>query len=480
MTASVSSTTSSSNHQLNHAKGAHGKAADAGAGDFDELFASLQLLVSGQDSAADGGKTLPLAADAAARLRRVPLGPTVDIITTGEAPPDEDAVISYAREQGVDEQMLALLAQYQGPPVVVRPPDGLTTEAEATAGVSGATALTLDRLAARLDALTARGGEVAAPRVATETKPEQPKAGGDAQALLQTLRSATQGATGAAPAVQSGLRELPTPRHADGKAERPDGQTPGVAATVDAAPTEAAPLPRVVEARAALEVLAQRREGLERALNGAEPRVAQPDASESTTPEDLATATTGDVRSLTVVVDDAKPAAPEAPAAKTSAAESPEEAHQRRAEQYQQLSDRLAEAVGRRLAGEIARGAWQVSLQLSPAHLGKIDVRIGMTDDGIEATFAPEQVQTQEMITQSMARLKDALEQAGVNVARLALDAQQSNAQARQGGERRPQGRAEDRGATGIETADLRPAAERVLTARSAPGADDGRIDVVA
>jgi len=478
MTASVSSTTSSSNHQVNHAKGAHGKAADAGAGDFDELFASLQLLVGSQDPAADSGKSLPLAADAAARLKRVPLGPTVDIITTGEAPPDEDAVISYAREQGVDEQMLALLAQYQGQPVVVRPPDAATPEDGASVGLSGAGGTALDRIAARLDALTARGGEVAA--VAADAQAVQPKSGNETQALLQTLRSATQSAMGAAPGLQNGLRELATPRHADGKAERRDGQTLGVQATVGAAPTEAAPLSRVVEARAALEVLAQRRDGLERASSGVEPRAALPEAVESAAIDDLATATVGDAPGVTVVVDDAKPAAPDAPAAKTTAAESPEEAHQRRAEQYQQLSDRLAEAVGRRLAGEIARGAWQVSLQLSPAHLGKIDVRIGMTDDGIEATFAPEQVQTQEMITQSMARLKDALEQAGVNVARLALDAQQSNAQARQGGERRPQGRAEDRGATGVETADLRPAAERVITARSAPVADDGRIDVVA
>ena len=94
-----------------------------------------------------------------------------------------------------------------------------------------------------------------------------------------------------------------------------------------------------------------------------------------------------------------------------------------RSEQYQQLTNQLMDALGQRLTAQYMRGAWSMSLQLSPAHLGKIDVRLDMGDGGaVKAEFSAERGHTREMLNGGLSKLKDGLEQSGFNVNRLSVD----------------------------------------------------------
>ena len=42
------------------------------------------------------------------------------------------------------------------------------------------------------------------------------------------------------------------------------------------------------------------------------------------------------------------------------------------------LKEKLGKVLGERLSAQIARGEWSLRLQLSPAHLGAIDIRLQM------------------------------------------------------------------------------------------------------
>ena len=99
--------------------------------------------------------------------------------------------------------------------------------------------------------------------------------------------------------------------------------------------------------------------------------------------------------------------------------ESMQDAHFRRSEQYQLLSDRVAEAIGQRLSAQIAKGMWQANLQLNPSHLGKIDIRLSMRGSGtIDAEFNASQPHTQDLLLNGLPRLKEIMAESGVELAR--------------------------------------------------------------
>ena len=92
-------------------------------------------------------------------------------------------------------------------------------------------------------------------------------------------------------------------------------------------------------------------------------------------------------------------------------------------QQYQKRSEQLMDVVGKRISEQVARGVWQMSFQLRPARLGRIDVQLSMSDGAVDASFSATQAGTQELLEGGLDRLKDALEGAGVSVGRLASDA---------------------------------------------------------
>jgi flagellar hook-length control protein FliK len=88
-----------------------------------------------------------------------------------------------------------------------------------------------------------------------------------------------------------------------------------------------------------------------------------------------------------------------------------------RQEHYQQLADRLGQAMAERLQSQIARGEWKLQMRLNPANLGRIDVELDMHAKGLDAMFRSENPLTRELMVQSMPKLKDTLSQSGMAVA---------------------------------------------------------------
>ena len=88
-----------------------------------------------------------------------------------------------------------------------------------------------------------------------------------------------------------------------------------------------------------------------------------------------------------------------------------------RAEQIQQLANKLGQALGERLQEQMERGQWRLELKLNPGHLGQIDVELDMHAGGLDALFKTDNLLTRELITQGMSKLKDSLAQAGMAVA---------------------------------------------------------------
>lgn len=100
-----------------------------------------------------------------------------------------------------------------------------------------------------------------------------------------------------------------------------------------------------------------------------------------------------------------------------SAAPAPGLAQTLRQEHYQQLANRLGQAMAERLQSQIARGEWKLQMRLNPANLGRIDVELDMHAKGLDAMFRSENPLTRELMVHSMPKLKDSLSQSGMAVA---------------------------------------------------------------
>jgi flagellar hook-length control protein FliK len=94
----------------------------------------------------------------------------------------------------------------------------------------------------------------------------------------------------------------------------------------------------------------------------------------------------------------------------------------------------LSEALGQRLAANIAAGHYRLTFNVNPRELGAIDVVMEMRDGRLEAQINTSNAVTRELLGDSLPRLRDALQQSGVNLAQLQVgsDAQQGQSQGRE------------------------------------------------
>jgi hypothetical protein len=88
-----------------------------------------------------------------------------------------------------------------------------------------------------------------------------------------------------------------------------------------------------------------------------------------------------------------------------------------RAENYQQLSDRLGQALAQRLQAQIERGEWKMQMRMDPASLGRIDLELQMRAGGLDAVFRSDNPLTRELIAQGLPKLRESLSQSGTAVA---------------------------------------------------------------
>jgi len=148
---------------------------------------------------------------------------------------------------------------------------------------------------------------------------------------------------------------------------------------------------------------------------------------------DLSTNTDNNLSSLGADLNRTTATATPLPA---SAQSLPGMAQTERQAHYQQLSDRLGQAMAERLQSQIARGEWKLQMRLNPASLGRIDVELDMHAKGLDAMFRSENPLTRELMAQSMPKLKDALTQSGMAVASVWVN---SDAGRQSGGNPTPQ-----------------------------------------
>jgi flagellar hook-length control protein FliK len=122
-----------------------------------------------------------------------------------------------------------------------------------------------------------------------------------------------------------------------------------------------------------------------------------------------------------------------APTTSLTSASTPAQATSSAAETYEQmeqLSQKMADAIGERLMREIDRGHWNVKLMLKPAHLGHIEVEMRLHAGALDASFTASQSQTRDILQDGLNRLKETLNQMGMDVANLDV----RNGQNRQNG----------------------------------------------
>ena len=81
----------------------------------------------------------------------------------------------------------------------------------------------------------------------------------------------------------------------------------------------------------------------------------------------------------------------------------------------------LSEALGHRLAANIAAGHYRLTLNVHPKELGAIDVVMEMRDGRLDAQISSANPVTRELLGDSLSRLRDALQQNGIQLAQLAI-----------------------------------------------------------
>ena len=97
-----------------------------------------------------------------------------------------------------------------------------------------------------------------------------------------------------------------------------------------------------------------------------------------------------------------------------------------RAQQFQQLADKMGQAAAQRLIAQIERGQWKMQMRMQPAALGNINVELDMHAGGLDALFSADNAVTRELMTQGSTKLRDTLTQAGMTVASVSVNGEQS------------------------------------------------------
>ena len=101
-----------------------------------------------------------------------------------------------------------------------------------------------------------------------------------------------------------------------------------------------------------------------------------------------------------------------------------------RVQQYEKISQRLAEALGQRLSAQIDRGDWKVDLTLKPHNLGNIGIELKMHKGELQASFTASNSATRDLIVDGLPKLRQTLGDLGMDIAHMDVN----NKQERQNG----------------------------------------------
>lgn len=112
-----------------------------------------------------------------------------------------------------------------------------------------------------------------------------------------------------------------------------------------------------------------------------------------------------------------------------------------KAEERAALSLRIGEMLAQRMVAQAQRGQWQLRFALNPQNLGRVEIDMQMRGGELEATFGALNPATRELLQEALPRLREMLQQSGMDVASLNIG---SGGASKNGGQPTPQAMASD------------------------------------
>lgn len=408
-------------------------------------------LTSGQEMAADG-EGMPMLFNihtpitGSWALKAVNLGPTLNVITPDKAAPDDQSLEAFARSQGLDETAVQWLMGH--------PPASSSSSGQ---GLGAATLNTMAMIGAMpvnatnsaqlnsTPSATEMAGNTSQASAGLSLTPLSPlgaimnaEAGGDSTpspsvSNTTTALTANTALWVMAQATESGKTPLP---HAQGGTEGAENTEIQIQLVREPTPAAVWILRNAANAQAAtrrMETHAPSHSELDLTADASAELVDSLMASSadsveaSAGPAPMASAThpSGiDSRRQDGASSNASTTDSSAPSDTARAPSS------QRSENIQNLAEKMGQAVGQRILSEIEKGQWHLKLQLRPATLGHIEVEMRMLSGELDAVFSSPQALTRELLQEGMSKLKDTLNQMGMDVASM----QVGDGQTRQGG----------------------------------------------
>ena len=336
-------------------------------------------------------------------VEQVHVGPSLQAITAKDAVPDDASLAAFARAQGLDAHAIAWLLGPSG----TAQPSQLASESPATSALQ-----TLPSLA--IPAAPGAAGTVTAPGTPTLNAPSSriPSVAAGAAALVSAASWMST------PPVQQNASPAPAESTHD---------APAVLADKDSSPA----LSSLRWAQMAATDTSMSPPRLGKASEDKAWSESELDLSELSIPEpamatDQALASGVDSPTPTphaVPARDAPALAAHSASVATAhdkASASPQaQTNRPSGDQMAQLADQMADAIGERMIREFERGHWNLRLMLKPAHLGHIEVEMRMRAGELDASFVAPQAATRELLQDGLSRLKESLNQMGMDVASL-------------------------------------------------------------
>ncbi|MEY3789870.1 MAG: hypothetical protein RLZ09_706 [Pseudomonadota bacterium] len=471
-------------------------------GQFGDMFSTMQMGLQGQDLAAQTGKASPPAEGLASEV----LGPAVHIITSNTATMDDESLFAFARSQGMDESSLALIFQHAAPPTPATPAIETSTTVDPTPLTALTESLALGKQQPAVQAESNNNPLPATPVIIAAPAPLEPTTDANGMSVLDlgadgSLRWSVNQAgqlnaaetkkdtvavadTTAKTANPTGI-ELST---AAAQQQSKEAPAENLAATLILGAGEAAQFAKRVQTKQvsqrAEKIAALTGESFKSVAAKIEPSSisAIEDNSVVTDTLSLGTELTGE--DLRMMWEHRQHSSSNANAnsdsgmgsgtGQTNASQTDIDL---RTDQYQKLSQRLGEALGQRLAAQIARGDWNVELTLKPQDLGNIEIKLDMKQGNLEASFNASEAMTRDLIVDGLPRLKETLAQSGMEVAQVNVNVRQDG---QNGGNSTPGRQKAPSGISGVSKSSPvvtgQPSAN--LTARKS-AADNNGLDVL-
>ena len=123
-------------------------------------------------------------------------------------------------------------------------------------------------------------------------------------------------------------------------------------------------------------------------------------------------------------------------------------------EVYDQLSDKLATEMAARMHKQLSDGQWKMKFGLRPAHLGGVEIQLEMKDGKLDAVFRAENAMTRDLLQNSTQRLRDALQNFGINAGFVEVGQNGSQSQQNASGNSTPQPQVRDNSSVGTNNSD--------------------------